>query len=512
MVVLTLLSVVVLPHFMNPDVAMYTDIGHRLLDGERPYVDYEEINFPMIHVLNILPAALTRLTGLPATITLQACIVALLFVSLGLMWRLLSQYSATRSVAAVTVLGVVFLAWLLFINFHWGEREHLFTLFYLPFVILRVIRREGQSVGRGMALMIGLMAGFGVAMKPFFVLTALLVEGVGLLTSRRWQLRTPEIIGVLTVAGLHGLYFVLNPDVFQSFILLVQRLGAGYGAYPATPLDKRLLLLVMSAFITAAPFVLYARRYRYGIVPSSLMLTIGVMGAGSILGYLLQQKGWNYHAIPMMTTNTLLGVLFGLEVFLRYADFTDVRRQNLVRLILVSLSACLAIGVSLFQVMSINRANRAAQEFELFTLAPYITTYTAANERVMMMHIDVMPQFPVLAMLNRRSASRYLVAHPLPIAYWGYEGLPTRDPAHVVPVYAQAYLDSLPLDIAKYHPKLILIQSGGCLPPCSVFNGDMHTYLTERGIMDTAILPDYTLLAVDGGFHVYVRDDLAPQS
>jgi len=510
-VLMIVVSASVLPHFINPDVAMYSEIGHKLLDGERPYVDYEETNFPMIHVLNILPAALTRLTGLPATVSLQICLIALLLLSLGMTWQLLKTYSESRAVAAVTLLGVAMLAWVLLIGFHWGEREHIYSLLYLPFVILRVMRREDKPVKRGMALAVGLMAGVGVALKPYFILTAILVEGVGLLTTRRWNLRTPEVGGVLAMAALHGLYFGANPDVLSAFLLLIQRLSAGYAVYAPTPWDKLISLMVMSVLITAVPFILAALRYRYRIVPARLMITLAVMGVGSIIGFLLQGKGWNYHSIPFVTTNVVISLLLITEGFLGYSHLMDVRRQNLVRLTLVSLGVSFAIGMGIFEVMSVRRALVATREFELFTLAPYLSAYTDSGDRVMVAHAEIMPTYPVLAALNRRSASRYAFAHPIPIAYATYAGAPLTDPAHVVPDYAQEYLDAFVADMALYRPKLVLIHEGGCLPPCAIFNGDMIDYLTERGLIDRVITPDYTLVGVDGGFYIFVRKGVQPR-
>ena len=45
LVVMTVASIVFLPHYLGPDVTLYTEVGQKLLDGQRPYVDYEENNF-----------------------------------------------------------------------------------------------------------------------------------------------------------------------------------------------------------------------------------------------------------------------------------------------------------------------------------------------------------------------------------------------------------------------------------------------------------------------------------
>lgn len=499
-------SILILPHYLNPDVAMYSEIGHKLLDGQRPYVDYEEINFPMIHVLNIIPAAMSRLTGWPATISLQLCLGGLLLLSAGLLWRLLNQYHS-RLVAVITVFGMILFSWTLFLTFQWGEREHLYTLFYLPWIVLRLMRREDKSVSVGLSLTVGVLAGIGIALKPYFVLTALLVEGFGLLTSRRWYIRTPEVIGVVIIAGLHALYFVFNLDVLQAFLLLIQRLSAGYGAYPSTPWDKLVLSLASTLLISALPIGLALRRYHYRLLPANLMLALAVMGFGSLVGFWLQRKGWPYHTIPFTTTNTLIVLLLIMEAFLGVVITRSVSEARL-KWMIQRVGLILILGIVGYEVMGVRQAAIVTQQYRLFDLAPYLQAYTQPNERVIAVNVDIMPEYPVLAALNRRSASRYSVAHPIPIAYWDAEGLPYDDPNHVVPPYAQAYLDALAEDIQAYQPKLIFIQSEECAPDCPVDLADLYAYLNGRGLIDSLILPNYDLLGIDGGFYIYVRKDL----
>nr|MCU0466503.1 hypothetical protein [Anaerolineae bacterium] len=88
---MTVGGILVFPHHLNPDVGLYLEMGQKVLDGQHPYVDYEEVNFPMIHWLNVLPAILSRLTGLPPTITFQVCMLGLIMLVCGLLWRLLSR-------------------------------------------------------------------------------------------------------------------------------------------------------------------------------------------------------------------------------------------------------------------------------------------------------------------------------------------------------------------------------------------------------------------------------------
>ena len=78
-----------------------------------------------------------------------------------------------------------------------GQREHLFVLLYVPYLVLRVLRhREGTGTGATCAkppagrrtndarplcptplsVLLGIQAGFGSSLKPYFLLAAVAVE------------------------------------------------------------------------------------------------------------------------------------------------------------------------------------------------------------------------------------------------------------------------------------------------------------------------------------------------
>src|SRR5262249_60372346 len=70
-----------------------------------------------------------------------------------------------------------------------GEREHLFMLVYVPFLLLRHLRYEGHEAPPVLAGLIGLAAGAGACFKPEFAIMAFAAEA-GLLLGHhkaRWR-------------------------------------------------------------------------------------------------------------------------------------------------------------------------------------------------------------------------------------------------------------------------------------------------------------------------------------
>ncbi len=504
--VITLIGIVAQPHHLSPDAALYLEIGQNLLDGELPYVDYEENNFPTIHFLNTVPAALARVTDWPLTVTFQISMMTLLFTTMGLIFWL---FRDNRPVCGAVLWGLAVVSWFLMVIFQWGQREHFFVLFYLPFLVLRILRREDKPIGWPIGLMIGLLAGIGISIKPFFVVAAVLVEIVGVLVSRRWFIRTPEIAGIALIAGLHVVYFAFNPNIFQAFIILISRLGQGYAAYIPAPWEQQVFPLLFHGLTALIPFVIFTIRYRYRLVSSGLMLALSAMGIGTLIGVTLQGKGWFYHTIPVLFTSAIIWILLVAEGVAWYSVRLTVKSQQLVKMTLITAAVFGSAGIILFGLRSITGKAQAAERLLMFHFAPYVETYTQRGEAVMFVNTEPGPAYPMLPSMNRRNASRYPMVQVFPVAYYQYPGAHYTDPAHVIPDHMQEYLANFAEDMRQYQPTLVILRSDACAA-CRGEYRNLYDYLDARGVLAEVIAPDYDLLAVDSGFHVYLRKGATP--
>jgi len=70
-----------------------------------------------------------------------------------------------------------------YVNEMFGEREHIFTCMILPWLFSSISDREVRS--KKEQIVDGIMAGIGIAMKPFFIAAFCVVQLVNLTSSRR---------------------------------------------------------------------------------------------------------------------------------------------------------------------------------------------------------------------------------------------------------------------------------------------------------------------------------------
>ena len=292
----------------SPDVAWFFYLADRMLDGERLYRDVVEVNPPLIVWLNLPVAALGRAAAVPMELVYGAALLGLIGVSLALAGRLLPDegpWPAPGARHAALLLGLVVLLPLAGKDF--GEREHLLLILTLPYTLLVIARAGGRSPGRALALGVGVMAGVGFTLKPYFLPLWLALEAY-LVRARPspppW--RRPEAVAVVGVALLYGAAVLLfTPEYFD----LARMFGRLYWSYLRGPLWLTALLGEGSALplLALLAFAVLYRRDPGGHVWRVLAIAVGA----AVLSALLQGKGWRYHFYPAMGYGLLLLAAMG---------------------------------------------------------------------------------------------------------------------------------------------------------------------------------------------------------
>ena len=216
---LALVGVWQTPQRINADCALYLQQAELLLDGAVPYRDFVDTDPPLIAYLNVLPVALARMLGVSPIAAFGGFVVVLLLIS-GLEIHFLLRRRRLSLPAAGR--GLVLLAWIAsYFVVDWrgdtGQQEHLFVLLYVPYLFLRILRHRGGSVAVWLAILLGVQAGIGAALKPHFLLLAVNVELVLLFaTRRRRMLLKPENFAFLGVVAAYLVHWLFVPAAMRE--------------------------------------------------------------------------------------------------------------------------------------------------------------------------------------------------------------------------------------------------------------------------------------------------------
>jgi hypothetical protein len=279
----------------NMDVSWDLTLAEKVASGQRLYVDILEVN-PPATVLLYLPAVLIeRAIGLRADIAVELLVFFAAFASIYVSGRILSAAQLLDEVncwrlAALTLAVLTVLPTRTF-----GEREHIAVMALLPFLTLVMARGAGRSVSFWWLLIGGIGAGITMVIKPHFAIPIGLAIATACVCARSLRpLFALENWIAAIVALAYGVYVVTAyPEFLSEMLPLAQ----------ATYLPVRMppLRLYASAGVfcwLAALCILW--RWKGRLLAGPLYAPLLVASAGFFLVYVIQGKGWPYHAYPML--------------------------------------------------------------------------------------------------------------------------------------------------------------------------------------------------------------------
>jgi hypothetical protein len=477
---------------MHPDCAMYLQCGQMLLSGKIPYVDFYDVNPPLIMYLSVIPAGLAAWLRQDVMLSFWLFIWCLTIISTiwsasifwraadAQQWKYLGPLLVAIALLPLTVKDI-------------GQREHIFVMFYLPFFCLRWWRWRGGRPPGIEASLLGVLTGIGIALKPFLLLVVILPELYWLAKSKNaGNLLCPETVAVVAVGLLYLGHFLWLPAEMRHnfFQFLLPLVNGGYdymnSAFPPPlPLNKRMILLLL-----VLPIAWLCRRR------CDLMVPLLMWVAGGYLAMCMQQKGFVYHAIPMFSAVILLaGLILGV---------LSEHKKLLIRLVAYLLALILTLGLigKEIWVMPANpylSPNGAGGG----DFADVIAKYSHAGDAIFFATVPVQDPYAVLVQMNRRPACRYLWLFPIPC----YEQMKAKSSSwrqiSKIDKQEKQVAAQIVADAAAGRPKLIFVWKGTFTvndAPKSPIS--LYRILQEAGL-DKLLVEQYDFLLRRGDTEVY---------
>ncbi|GIW42387.1 MAG: hypothetical protein KatS3mg076_2964 [Candidatus Binatia bacterium] len=451
------------PQRIHHDNAMYLDCARLLLEGALPYVDFIDPNPPLVMYLSVPPVWVAQKIGAPPASVFLWCVFG------AVCWSVLALYRLGRPSRNT---GVLAFAWAAFHFVVWdrgdfGQREHLFATFAIPFLFLRWNRSSGLLPKRSSAIATGFLAGVGTSLKPHFLLPVLGAEAALLAAPRARRplaLAAPEVLSFAFALGLYGAHFLVLPDpvrtaFFERWLPFLLDKYSSYDA-PWMALLHRATAGAMAVFVAWLGLVLYLK---ISARPSArLAAALALFTLGGLAAYAVQRKGWHYQEVP-----ALAGAVLCLPALLLWMRDRWVQNRPLstspplaaAPLVVAAIATCLFVrlvdpNVS-DRVLALFSADRDATPsptgFERL-----IELHSRTGEPVLVLSTSVRPAYPALFLRNRRPGSRYLWLFPLPgLARSRQDGASlTKD--------ERLFLTELTEDVQKRRPALVVLPTGPC--------------------------------------------------
>lgn len=495
---LALLGLILLtPTGLNLDSTMYLEIGQYLLEGRLPYVDYVELNPPLIHYINVIPVFLANLSGLNPIFVYKLLIFVIVLYSVFMTRHLVFKLTDEAYSLETNIISIIII--ILTIEIHggssnfadFGQREHILSLFIIPWIILRLLKAMNISVSISQSIMIGIFAAIGIALKPYFVLPLLVIELYLLFKYRNWRAIFSSDVWAFVVIGVLylGHFFILPPAVSDNFFNnLIPSVGQNYDVYSIGSMKKIIVKFLLYPHLFG-PRIIWIIGLGIGIVIprkqdnhiSGLFVIFTLFTIGSIAGFLMQGIGFRYQALPYYFT-IFSAIMIRIQPHTGQSNALLVNKlQNMFLLVLI----ILVTGHTGFR-------NSVTFNLSSTDVSNYLLSESESEDSIFFVDTNIMPTFPLLVQIDRRSRMTYPVAFPIAFGLYQHENPETLyDDNAVLPEEIESYLSILASDIETYQPTLILIHQDNCLACPDNFN--IHRMLLANGFIDTYILPDYVV-------------------
>jgi hypothetical protein len=275
---------------LNNDISWQYWVARHLRGGATFYADVQEVNPPLWFWEAVPISALADRLHLATDHLVVMAMMARMVIALALLWMILRTDTGQKPALQVAGLSIALFGLTLF---SFAEREHIMVLAALPYAALIARRRAGHPVDARLALVIGLVAAYGFALKPYFAIVPLALEAwLVLNVGRRWKPFRTETLAIAALAIVYGVGILIFALAYLSHMspLVV----AAYGSFgpPRAQLivGQSYLLCWVAAAIAVA---LSGRRLSHQVQAA------GVATLAFALCYLVQGKGFAYHALPV---------------------------------------------------------------------------------------------------------------------------------------------------------------------------------------------------------------------
>jgi hypothetical protein len=483
---------------INHDVGAVLDVAHRWVSGEKLYVDIIDVNFPLVFIVYAIPEVMSQIFGGSSVLWLNSLLIFAILGSFLVSRKLVHLIPSTRHPLAEALLPPVILFVLAVLpNDMFGQREHIMLIAGMPYLLLAGVRAEEGSAGFALRLGIGLAAGIGFGMKPFFLFIPLFVE-LYLLTLRGWR-RTftdivPWMIGGLVLVHVFIVVFV-TPAYAQVVLPLVAELYSEVGESTWSVLTGPLVLPTLIAWICISALAFFLTRSRFA-------RCIILFAAAAMLSAILQAKGWKYHMLPSLAAIMLLASAAMAQMVDRYLPIE--RRQH--RLPVAGITASF-LALLYYQAALFNPPFYKQIEFNdsiTDTLIHVVEQY-APNKRILVLSPGIYPYYPLVNYTGVRMAMRFQTM-------WLLQGIYSEcdeqgeiyNPPDRMGEQEKMVFNSVSDDFARLRPDLVIVDNIPGIPECGPESFSYLDYFKRNAKFGQAFA-SYELLLTINQFSVYRR-------
>lgn len=288
---------------ISPDVSYLLYAANQMLEGGHYVTEIFETNPPMILYLYFPACLLAKIVFINPMVAVRIYVFCLIVISMGVSFVLLKRVvgSVDKGYFITMFFAMLFVVFMLpMVSF--GQREHLLLIFMLPYLLAAALRLDDKILYPWLAVVIGLFAGLGFAIKPYFLLALCMVELLFVWKKNRlfaWVRIETVVIASVLVLYLCSI-IIFQPGYIKSILPLVSKYYFSSIKQPWLSILSQ--HYVMFCFIIAMLYLYFIQDDEY----KNLGNVIFVALIGMMLAFSIPQNAWYYHVFPALGLAFLL--------------------------------------------------------------------------------------------------------------------------------------------------------------------------------------------------------------
>lgn len=432
--------------FFSPDVDYLLYASNQILSGAKYGIDIFETNPPMILYLYTPAIILAKLLTIHVITAVRFYIYSLIILSLALCSFLLKKLIKSQdNILRYFLFGTLTCALLFLPTFTFAQREHLLIILMLPYLLSSALALENKPIHPWLAVLIGVIAGIGFSLKPFFLVTPCLIELYFIFKKRHllaW-VRVESIV-ILSVLVIYlSSIFIFQPEYIHTVLPLVL-----HYYFSGTALSWFDILSFVNVLFCITVMLCYLIFYKYDHYHSlGWMLELALLGM--IIAFLLPQTPWFYHVMPAFVLALLL-----LAHFLGQTLSSKLRLISYDSAILAFGFAIILLLPAIYQYRITRFVNHFHQDHPMNAIADYINKQPGTHS-LACFALSAADCFPYIDDTHSVYAERFP-------SFWWYQGIrqfEKNNPSAKVLVDKYYLINSFADDLNRYHARWVVIDT-----------------------------------------------------
>ncbi|MGN7439314.1 MAG: hypothetical protein ACTHOO_11810 [Alcanivorax sp.] len=275
----------------NVDIAFLTLSAERLLAGEAMSQAYYDTNPPLSIIVQIPAVLLHKCAGIPLYYATTIYIFILLGLSLFATNALLKKIDGLSTTQRFIVLCIFLIMNTLSPGYDFGQKDHILGMALFPLVLAQILITTRVDFNKILMWCTLLAGSILILLKPHYGLIPAAIFLHRIIYQKR--ITVFKDVDFLTLAGMAIGYIAAVFLFFPDFINVILPDIVKYYASDISPAVIKVgVILMIQAIIPLAVCQLFLKKAH------PLISVFSAVAVLCLIPFILQGKGWAYHAIP----------------------------------------------------------------------------------------------------------------------------------------------------------------------------------------------------------------------